>query len=122
MNESDRQVDFNHLNKSATSLPVAIGTLGSPLKPCPERDLTTYAYSISTPIGIKTSLIIGSISDDFKKATTSLQEVTKIYASPLGSPLKIDLSTDLYSGSALAVDYDEMGPSDSSDLFRSLNT
>jgi hypothetical protein len=34
--------------------------------------------------------------------------------------LKRDLTTYLYSGSALAIDYDEMGPS--SDLFRSLNT
>jgi hypothetical protein len=46
----------------------------------------------------------------------------KARASPLGTPSKIDLATDLYSGSVLAAHYDEMGPSDSSGLFRSLNT
>jgi hypothetical protein len=35
---------------------------------------------------------------------------------------KRDLVANLYSDSTLAGDYDEMGPSDSSDLFRSLNT
>jgi hypothetical protein len=41
----------------------------------------------------------------------------------LQEPLKkIDLATDLYSGSALADHYDEMGPPNCSDIFRSLNT
>jgi hypothetical protein len=35
---------------------------------------------------------------------------------------KKDFTAELYSGSALPANYDEMGPSDSSDLFRSLNT
>jgi hypothetical protein len=61
------------------------------------------------------------VSDDFKKSITSLQEVIKADSSP-GTPPKIDLTTDLYSGSILAAHYGEMGPSDSSDLFRSLNT
>jgi hypothetical protein len=68
------------------------------------------------------SPIIGSNIDDFKKSTTSLQEVIKAYDSLSETPTKIDLDTDLYSGSALATHYDAMGPSDSSDLFRSLNT
>jgi hypothetical protein len=68
------------------------------------------------------SLIVGSDLDDFKKSTTSLQEVIKAYDSPLGTPPKIDLVADLYSGSALVGHYDEIGPSDCSDLFRSLNT
>jgi hypothetical protein len=99
-----------------------IGALGSPLGPRPESDIQTGLYSVSTPIAIKTSLIAGSISHNFKKATTSLQEVTKAYGSPLGCPSKIDLATDLYSGFALATDYDKTGPPDSSDIFRSLNT
>jgi hypothetical protein len=67
------------------------------------------------------SPIAGSVSDELNKSTTSLQEVIKAYGSPPRTPQKIDLITDLYSGSTLAVNYVEMGPSDSSDLFRSLN-
>jgi hypothetical protein len=47
MDESDRQINFNSLKKSAISLPVEIA--------------------------IKTSPITGSVLDDFKKSTTSLQ-------------------------------------------------
>jgi hypothetical protein len=68
------------------------------------------------------SPIIESDLDDFKKSITSLQEVIKACDSPPGTPLKIDLATDLYFSSALAAHYDEMGPSDSSEFFRSLNT
>jgi hypothetical protein len=53
MDESDRQADFNHLNKSVISLSAAIRALGSPLRPHPERDLVTDLYSGSTPIAIK---------------------------------------------------------------------
>jgi hypothetical protein len=77
IDESDRRISFNILKKFVTSLSVAIGALGSPLGPYLERDLARDIYFGSTPIAIKTSLITGSISDDFKKATTSLQEVTK---------------------------------------------
>jgi hypothetical protein len=73
IDESDHRISFNSLKKFMTSLSAAIGTLDSPLGPYLKRDL----YSGSTPIAIKMSQIIGSISDDFKKATTSLQEVTK---------------------------------------------
>jgi hypothetical protein len=53
MDESNRRVNFNHLNKSVTSLPAAIRALDSSLGPCPERDLTTDLYSGSTSIAIK---------------------------------------------------------------------
>jgi hypothetical protein len=36
MNESDRQINFNNLKKSATSLSAAIGALDSPLGPHPK--------------------------------------------------------------------------------------
>jgi hypothetical protein len=67
-------------------------------------------------------LIARSDLDDFKKPTTSLQKVIKAYDSPPGTPPKIDLIVDLYSSSTVAVHYDEIGPSDCSDLFMSLNT
>jgi hypothetical protein len=76
MDESDRQISFNSLKKFVTSLSAAIGVLGSPLGPHLERDLETDLYSGSTPIAIKTSPITGLVLDDFKKSTTSLQEVT----------------------------------------------
>jgi hypothetical protein len=121
IDESDHWISYNGLKKFVTSLSAAIGALGSPLEPHPERDLAIDLYSGSTLIAIKMSSIARSVSDDFKKATTSLQELTKAYDSPPGSPPKIDLTTDLYSVSTLASDYDEMSPFDSSDLFRSLN-
>jgi hypothetical protein len=37
-----------------------------------ESDLETDLYSGSTLIAIKTSPIVGSVLDDFKKSTTSL--------------------------------------------------
>jgi hypothetical protein len=77
MDESDRQISFNRLKKSATSLLVAIRALGSSLVSHPKIDLETYLYSRSTPIAIKTSPIARSVSNDFKKATTLLLEVTK---------------------------------------------
>jgi hypothetical protein len=68
------------------------------------------------------SSINRSDSDDFKKSRTLLQEVIKAYDFPLGTPPKIDLATDLYSGSNLVSHYDNMDLFDSSDLFTSLNT
>jgi hypothetical protein len=48
--ESDRQINFNSLKKSVTSLSVAIGALDSPLGIHPESDLETDLYSGSTLI------------------------------------------------------------------------
>jgi hypothetical protein len=76
MDESDRQINFNSLNKSVISLSAVIGALGSPLGPHSETDLETDLYSGSTPIAIKTSPIAGSVLDNFKKSTTSLQIYT----------------------------------------------
>jgi hypothetical protein len=70
------QISFNSLNKSAFSLSVAIGALGSPLEPYPESDIEIDLYFGSTPIAIKTSSITGSVLHDFKKSTTSLQIYT----------------------------------------------
>jgi hypothetical protein len=77
IDESGCQISFNSLNKSAILLSTTIGALDSPLGPHPESDLETDLYSGSTLIAIKTSPIAGSVLDNFKKATTSLEEVTK---------------------------------------------
>jgi hypothetical protein len=50
MNKSDRQINFNNLKKSVTLLSAMIEALCSPLAPHPESDLVTYLYSNSTPI------------------------------------------------------------------------
>jgi hypothetical protein len=70
------QISFNSLNKFIISLSVAIGALGSPLGPHPKSDLETDLYSVSTLIAIKMNPIVGSVLDDFKKSTTSLQIYT----------------------------------------------
>jgi hypothetical protein len=77
IDKSGRQISFNSLNKSTISLSATIGALGSPLGPHLESDLKTDLYSSSTLIAIKMNPTIGSASNNFKKATTSLQEVTK---------------------------------------------
>jgi hypothetical protein len=77
IDKSGRQISFNSLNKSTISLSTTIGALGSPLGPHLESDLKTDLYSSSTLIAIKMNPTIGSASNNFKKATTSLQEVTK---------------------------------------------
>jgi hypothetical protein len=59
MDESDRQINFNSLKKSATLLSAVIRALGYPLAPHPESDLVTDLYSGSTPIVIKTSPVAG---------------------------------------------------------------
>jgi hypothetical protein len=102
MDESSHRISFNSLKKFTISLSAVIGALGSPLGPHPESDLATDLYSASTPIAIKTSPIAESVSDNFKKSITSVQEVIKTSGSPPGTPQKIDLATYLYSGSALA--------------------
>jgi hypothetical protein len=102
MDESGHRISFNSLKKFTISLSAVIGALGSPLGPHLESDLATDLYSVSTPIAIKTSPIAESVSDNFKKSITSLQEVIKTSCSPPGTPQKIDLATYLYSGSALA--------------------
>jgi hypothetical protein len=76
MDRSGCQVSFNSLNKSIISLSATIGALGSPLGPHPESDTEIDLYSGSTSIAIKTSPIAGSVLDDFKKSTTSLQIYT----------------------------------------------
>jgi hypothetical protein len=59
MDRSGYQISFNSLNKSVISLSATIRALDSPLGPHPESDLEIDIYSGSTPIAIKTSLIIG---------------------------------------------------------------
>jgi hypothetical protein len=76
MDEFDCQINFNSLKKSATSLSAVIGALDSPLGPHTESDLETDLYSGYTPIAIETSLITRSVLDDLKKSTTSLQKYT----------------------------------------------
>jgi hypothetical protein len=76
MDESDCQINFNSLKKFVTSLTAVIGALGSALGPHSESDLEADLYFGSTPIAIKTSPIVGSVLVNFKKSTTSIQIYT----------------------------------------------
>jgi hypothetical protein len=46
----------------------------------------------------------------------------RAWGSPLGIPPEMDLAVELYFGSTLVANYDEIGPPDPNKLFRSLNT
>jgi hypothetical protein len=136
MDEFDRQINFNNLKKSATWLSAVIGAMSSPLGPHPESDLVTDLYSDSTPIANMDRSDYQISFNSLNKSTISLSAVIRALGSPLGPHPESDLETDIYSGStpigtrrvrsldgsALAANYDEMDPSDSSNLFRLLNT
>jgi hypothetical protein len=136
MEKSDRQINFNSLKKSATSLSAAIGALGSPLGPHLESDIVTDLYPNSTSIANMDRSGCQISFNSFNKSTISLSAAIEALGSPLGPNPESDLETDIYSGStpiaikmssiagwlSLVANYDEMGSSDFSDLFRLLNT
>jgi hypothetical protein len=109
MDESNRWISFNLLNKSMISLSVVIGTSDSLLGPRLERDLATGLHSGSTLIAI----------EDESNRRIRFRRLQKIYnittrcdqSIELSSrnPSENDLTTDLYSGSALAAHYVWMG-------------
>jgi hypothetical protein len=99
MDESDRQISFNLLNKSVTSLSAVIGASGSPLGPHPERDLATNLYSGSTLIVIMDESNYLISFNLLNKSTISLLVVIEASGSPLGPRPERDLAIDLYSGS-----------------------
>jgi hypothetical protein len=136
MDEFDHQINFNSLTKSTTLLSAAIEALGSPLGPHLESHIVTDLYSGSTPIANMDMSDCQISFNSLNKFVISLSAANGALGSPLGPNLESDLETDLYSGSTpIAIktssiagwlcpssNYDEMGPSDSSSLFRSLNT
>jgi hypothetical protein len=120
MDESDHQISFNLLTKF--SLSVAIRASSSPLGPRAERDLATDLHSTSTPITIKDEsnrrIRFRRLQEIYNITTRSDQSI----GISSRNPSEKDLATNLYSNFVLATHYDGMGPSNSSDLFRSSNT
>jgi hypothetical protein len=99
MDEPDRQINFNSLKKSATSLSVAIGALGSRLGPHSESGLVTNLYSGSTPIANIDMPGCQISFNSLNKSVISLSAAIGALGSPLGPHPESDLKTDLYSGS-----------------------
>jgi hypothetical protein len=97
--ESDRQINYNNLKKSATSLPAVIGALDSPLGPHPESDIFTDLYSDSTPIANMDMSDCQISFNSLNKYVISLSATIEALGSPLGPHTESDLETDLYSGS-----------------------
>jgi hypothetical protein len=97
MDESDRQINFNRLNKSATSLSVTIGALGSHLGPHTESDLETYLYSDSTLIANMYRSICQISFNSFNKSVISLSAAIGALSSSLEPNQESDLETYLYS-------------------------
>jgi hypothetical protein len=136
MDKSDCQINFNSLKKSVTSLSAAIGALGTPLGPHLESDIVTDLYPASTSIANMDRSGCQISFNSLNKSTISLSAAIEALGSPLGPNPESDLETNIYSGStpiaikmssiagwlSLVANYDEMGSSDFSDLFRSLNT
>jgi hypothetical protein len=97
MDESHRQINFNSLKKSVTSLLAAIEALSFSLVSNPESDLVTDLYFVSTPIANidMSGCQIGFNS--LNKSDISLSTVIEVLGSLLGPHPESDLETDLYS-------------------------
>jgi hypothetical protein len=99
MNKSDRQINFNNFKKSVTSLSATIEALCSPLGPHPESDLVIDLYSDSTSIA---NMDMSSCQINFNslnKSIISLSAAIRALGSPLRHHLESDLETNLYFGS-----------------------
>jgi gamma-glutamylcysteine synthetase len=81
MDESDRQINFNSLKKSVTSLPAAIAIMDESYRQINCNSL--------------------------KKSVTSLSAAIEALGSPLGPHPESDLVTDLYSSSTPIVNMDK---------------
>jgi hypothetical protein len=90
-----------------TSLPTAIGALGSPLGPYPESDLPIDLYSVSTPIAIMDEFDHRIRFNLFTESMISLSVVIGALDSPLGPYPESDLPIDLYSASTVIAIMDE---------------
>jgi hypothetical protein len=99
MDGSDHQINFNILKKFTISLSAAIRALGSPLGPHTESDLVRDLYSSSTPIANMDMFGCQISFNSLNKSTISLSAVIRVLGSPLGPDPESDLETDLYSGS-----------------------
>jgi hypothetical protein len=97
--ESDRQINFNSLKKSVTSLSVAIGALDSPLGIHPESDLEIDLYSGSTLIANMDMSGCQVSFNSLNKFAISLSTVIGALGSPLGPHPESDLEIYLYSSS-----------------------
>jgi hypothetical protein len=97
MDESDHQINFNSLKKSATSLSAVIGALGSPLGSHLESDLETDLYFVSTPIANMDRSGCQISFNSLNKSVILLSAAIEALGSPLGPHLESDLEIDLYS-------------------------
>jgi hypothetical protein len=97
MDESDRQINFNSLKKSATSLSAEIGAMCSPLGPHLESDLKTDLYSDSTPIANMDRSGCQISFNSLNKSIILLSAVIGALDSPLEPHPESDLETYLYS-------------------------
>jgi hypothetical protein len=99
LDESDHQINFNSLKKSATSLSVTTGALNSPLGPHLESDLVTDLYFGSTPIANIDRSGCQISFNGLNKSVISLSTMIGALGSPLGPHPESGLEIDLYSGS-----------------------
>jgi hypothetical protein len=83
IDKSDRQINFNSLKKFATSLTAAIGALCSPLEPHPESDLEIDLYSGSTPIANMDRSGCQISFNSLNKSVISLSAAIRTLSSPL---------------------------------------
>jgi hypothetical protein len=109
MDESDHQINFNNLKKSATSLPMAIAIMGESDRQINFNSLKKSVTSLPAMITIMDESDHQINFNNLKKSATSLSAVVGALGSPLGPHLESDLVTDLYSCSTSIANMDMSG-------------
>jgi hypothetical protein len=99
MDESDRQVNFNSLRKSTTSLPATTAIMDESNLQINFNSLRKSVTSLPAVIAIMDESNRQINFNSLKKSATSLSVAIVALGSPLGPHPESDLVTDLYSGS-----------------------
>jgi hypothetical protein len=109
IDESDRQINFNNIKKSAISLPAAIAIMDESDRQINFNNIKKSAISLLVVIAIMDESDRQINFNSLRKSTTSLSAAIGALGSPLGPHPESDLVTDLYSDSTSIANMDMPG-------------
>jgi hypothetical protein len=109
MDESDSQINFNNIKKSAISLPAAIAIMDESDRQINFNNIKKSAISLLVVIAIMDESDRQINFNSLRKSTTSLSAAIGALGSPLGPHPESDLVTDLYSDSTSIANMDMPG-------------
>jgi hypothetical protein len=109
MDESDRQINFNSLKKSTTSLPAVIAITDESDHQINFNSLKKSVTSLPAVIAIMDESNRQINFNSIKKSVTSFRAVIGALSSSLGPHPESGLVTDLYSGATVIANMDKSG-------------